>query len=208
MPNPRKEEPVYRVPLLDNKRMQDQVEAANLRATEFISLAEQLFGPMSSPWKYVGVTFRDHPPHLYYFPEACEVQIALSLRSLGDDFQRDFQLGHEVCHLLYPSVEPNNTAKPQTTVLNEGISTYFSVIVIAAYHGEDLAQAAIESLANHTPKYFFAFKQVSSLMQIDRDAIKKIRSIQPMINKVLPEDLRASGLELEDEHIDTLLTVC
>jgi hypothetical protein len=188
--------------------MQNQVEAANLRAKDFISLAEQLFGSMSSPWKYVGITFRDHPPHLYYFPEACEVQISLSLRSLGDEFQRDFQLAHEVCHLLYPSVLPNNAAKPQTTVLNEGISTYFSVIVVGAYHGEEAAQIAIESLANHTPRYFFAFQQVSSLMQIDRDAIKKIRSIQPMINNVLPEDLRASGLELEDEHIDALLAVC
>jgi hypothetical protein len=144
--------------------MQEHLAAANARATQLIALAEQMFGPMSSPWKYAGVIFRDQPPHLYYALETSSVQIALSRRAVGDDFQRDFQLSHEVCHLLYPSVDPAQPDAPQTIVLNEGISTYFSVIVVGAEYGGEAAAMAIESLEQHSPKYFHAFKLVLALM--------------------------------------------
>lgn len=188
--------------------MQAQLAAANAMATELISLAESLFGPMRSPWKYSGVVFRNHPPHLYYAPDTTTVQISLSLRAINDEFQRDFQLAHEVCHLLYPSVDPEHPVDPQTNVINEGISTYFSVMVVAAFHGESVAQATIESLATYSQRYFFAFQQVSALMSKDRDAVKKIRAIQPMINKVSEVNLRASGLALTDEAINALVAVC
>lgn len=188
--------------------MQAQLAAANAMATELISLAENLFGPMRSPWKYSGVVFRNYPPHLYYAPDTTTVQISLSLRAINDEFQRDFQLAHEVCHLLYPSVDSEHPAEPQTNVFNEGISTYFSVMVVAAFHGEVAAQAAIDSLATHSQKYFFAFQQVSALMSKDRDAVKKIRAIQPMINKVSEDNLRASGLALTDEAINALVAAC
>lgn len=42
--------------------MQEHLVAANSRAVQLIALAEQMFGPMGSPWKYAGVMFRDHPP--------------------------------------------------------------------------------------------------------------------------------------------------
>lgn len=184
-----------------------EIQAANAMATTLIPLAEDLFGPMRSSWKYIGVVFRDHPPHLYYAPDTTTVQISLSLRAVNDEFQRDFQLAHEVCHLLYPSVEPEHPAEPNTNLINEGISTYFSVIVVADFHGEDAAQAAIESLATRSPRYFFAFQQVSALISKDRDAVKRIREIQPMINKLSKIDLRASGLTLTDEAIDTLVAV-
>lgn len=45
--------------------MQEHLAAANARATQLIALAEQMFGPMSPPWKYAGVIFRDQPLHLY-----------------------------------------------------------------------------------------------------------------------------------------------
>ena len=137
--------------------MHEHLASVNARAAQLISMAEQLFGPMNSPWRYDGVTFRDQPPHLYYFPEAASVQIALSLRAVEDYLQRDFQLSHEVCHLLYPSVAPSQPDKPRTIVLNEGISTYFSVIVVAADYGDEDAGIVLESLATHSPNYFSAF---------------------------------------------------
>jgi hypothetical protein len=187
--------------------LQEQLTAANAMAGDLIPLAERLFGPMRSSWKYVGVIFRDHPPHLYYGPDTTTVQISLSLRAVNDEFQRDFQLAHEICHLLYPSVNPKCPAKPETNLINEGISTYFSIIVVAAFHGEDAARNALESLETNSPRYFFAFQQVSDLMSKDRDAIKKIRDIQPMINNLSKVDLFASGLTLTDETISALLAV-
>jgi len=188
--------------------MQAELAAANERAMELISLAEGLFGKMCSPWKYSGVFFYDHPPHLYYSLDTTTVQIALSFRSINDEFQRDFQLAHEICHLLYPAVEPDYPVEPETNVINEGISTYFSVLVVAAFHGEDAAKVAIDSLATHSPRYFFAFQQVSALITKDRDAIKRIREIQPMINKLSKVDLRESGIALSDDDINALLAVC
>lgn len=185
--------------------IQSQLASANARATELIQVAESLFGPISSSWQYHGVIFQDHPPHLYYTPEKSSVQISLSFRSINDDLQRDFQLAHEVCHLLYPSVEPERPMEPKTIVINEGISTYFSVIVVNAFHGEEAAQDVLQILAEHSQKYFHAFQQVSALISNDHDAIKKIRAIQPMINNVSKADVRASGLELPEETINVLL---
>jgi hypothetical protein len=187
--------------------MQFQLVAANEQATALISLAEDLFGSICSPWTYNGVIFRDCSPHLYYAPETTTVQISLSFKAIGDERQRDFQLAHEVCHLLYPSVEPEHPEKPQTNVINEGISTYFSVFVVTKLHGEDAAQAVLESLATHSPRYFFAFQQVAVLMRMDRDSIKRIRETQPMINKVSEIDLQASGLALTEDAIKALVAV-
>lgn len=187
--------------------IQAQQSVASAMATKLISVAEGLFGSMSSPWAYCGVVFRDQPPHLYYEPDTRSVFISLSLRAIDDDLQRDFQLAHEVCHLLYPSVEPESPSTPETSVINEGISTYFSVIVVSALHGEESAHSAIESLATHSPNYFSAFQKVSALLSMDQDAIKKIREIQPMINKVREVDLHAAGLPLTDEAIKSLVAI-
>jgi hypothetical protein len=162
---------------------------------------------MTSPWKYCGVIFRDHPPHLYYFPDATTVQISLSFRAINDDSQRDFQLAHEVCHLLYPSVEPERPECPQTNVLNEGISTFFSLVVVSAFHGKEAQHGAVESLVTNSPRYYLAFQLVSDLLSKDEKAIKKIREIQPMVNKVTVSDLRESGLPLTEEDIDQLVAI-
>ena len=160
-----------------SNEMQNQLATANARATELIALAESRFGQMCSLWEYRGVIFRDHPPHLYYSPDDASVQISLSFKSIDDDLQRDFQLAHEVCHLLYPSVDPARPVNPRTIVINEGISTYFSVVVVAAFHGAEAALAVLQGLAEHSAKYFCAFQLVSALMNKDDEAIKKIRAV-------------------------------
>jgi len=136
---------------LSDDDIQARLEEANSRALELISIAEGLFGRMSSNWTYDGVVFYDHPPHLNYSPDTATVQIWLSLRAIDDDIQRDFQLAHEVCHLLYPSVNLVNPSEPQTNVINEGISTYFSVIAVGLFQGDDAAIGAEESLALNSP---------------------------------------------------------
>ena len=185
--------------------MQNQLATANARATELIALAESRFGQMCSLWEYRGVIFRDHPPHLYYSPDDASVQISLSFKSIDDDLQRDFQLAHEVCHLLYPSVDPARPVNARTIVINEGISTYFSVVVVAAFHGAEAALAVLQGLAEHSAKYFCAFQLVSALMNKDDEAIKKIRAVQPMINSVTQSDLLATDITLPDETIKALV---
>lgn len=187
---------------------QERILSTNERAVELRAIAEQLFGVMTSPWRYAGVIFQDHPPHLNYAPESTEVRISLSLRALEDDLQRDFQLAHEICHLLYPSVEPHFPAPPETTALNEGISTYFSLVVVAAFNGEEAAQFVLDSLNKHSPKYFSAYQLVSKMLKGDTESIKKLRVIQPMINSVVPEDFHRAGIQVGREQISALLSVC
>lgn len=150
---------------------------AEARANELLYIAKHLFGPMTSPWRYAGVVFRDQPPHLYYALEDKSVQIALSLRAIDDEFQRDFQLSHEICHLLYPSVEPDSLTPSRTTALNEGISTYFSILTVTMDYGEEAANTALQSPAEYSLKYFKAFQFTSSLLQANKDSVKNLRAI-------------------------------
>lgn len=185
--------------------MQEHLVAANSRALRFIDFAEKMFGRMTSQWKYAGVIFRDEAPHLYYFPETNSVQIALSLRAVGDDLQRDFQLAHEVCHLLYPSANPVQPDTPKAIVLNEGISTYFSVIVVNDVYGNAEMERVLENLAKNSPSYFSAFKLVWRLMRNDVDAIKKVRAIQPMINNVIAQDLLAADVGMTADEAEAFV---
>lgn len=187
--------------------MEAELEAANERAVELIALAQDLFGSITSDWEYDGVAFCDHSPHLNYSPDSRTVKIWLSLRALNDPFQRDFQLAHEVCHLLYPSVTVDHPVEPKTNVVNEGISTYFSVIAVNLYHGEDATEVALQSLQSSSPRYYFAFLQVSSLLAKDRDAVKKLRKIQPMVNDLTFDDLHACDLPLTDQDIESLVEI-
>ncbi|HBP40773.1 MAG TPA: hypothetical protein DD644_03325 [Halomonas sp.] len=179
-------------------------EECNSRADELIGFAMEMFGPMTSDWVYDGVIFLEHPPHLHYWPESGTVQVALSHKAINDDAQRDFQLAHEVCHLLYPSVSLENPSEPATNVINEGISTYFSVLVVDAAYGEDISNAVLESLVNHSPRYLFALKQVMALLRADRDAVKKVREAQPMVNEITEGELRSLGLSLPEETYSAL----
>lgn len=185
--------------------MEAEIEAANKRSIELIAQAQELFGTITSEWDYDGVRFYDHPPHLNYSPDKGTVQIWLSLRALDDEFQRDFQLAHEVCHLLYPSVALDDPIEPKTNVFNEGISTYFSIIAVNLYHGFEAAEFALHSLQVSSPRYYSALQHISSLLNKDRDAVKKIRSAQPMINDLTIDDLRDCGLALSDNEIKSLI---
>jgi hypothetical protein len=178
---------------------------ADTLALELIAQAEALFGRMTSDWKYTGLGFSEAPPHLLYNPEHAGVMIMLSNRALKDDFQLVFQLAHEVCHLLYPAVSVDLSSEPHTTVLNEGISTFFSVLSVANYFGREAASDAIASLENHSPKYYSAFLNVSSLLERDPQAVRKIRSLQTMINDVTKLEVKAMLPDIADPELDILL---
>lgn len=182
-----------------------ELAAANKKAYELIDIAQELLGPMSSAWGYDGVVFNDHTPHLSYSLNTRSIQISLSLKAIGDELQRNFQLAHEVCHLLYPSAAFGNSDKPKPNLINEGISTYFSVAAVDLYHGEEASMKALRSLQATSPRYYFAFQQVSSLFSKDKYAVKKIREVQPMINQLTSADFLAVDLGLNAQEIETLI---
>ena len=177
----------------------------NGRASKFIAIAENLFGAMTSDWKYRGVEFYDLHPHLAYYPEHAEVAISLSFKARDDELQRDFQLAHEVCHLLYPARDVETQTDPKIIVLNEGVSTYFSLYILNSEHGSEAAFFASENIVTNSPNYFSAFEQVMSLLERDESAVKKLRKTQPKLNDVKSSDFHAAGLSLSEREINSLL---
>jgi hypothetical protein len=170
---------------------------------QYIAIAEDLFGPMCSEWKYIGTEFNDMGPHLRYYPDERSVAISLSEKARNDEIQLHFQLSHEVCHLLYPTtcVETNNQEK--TSTLNEGVSTYFSILAIKQF---GVTTGIIENLRDYSPNYYDALALTYQLIEADNQAILKLRSVQPQLNKIEAQDFENAGLDISEELKSNLLS--
>lgn len=170
-------------------------------ADEYINIAQENFGPMCSDWEYVGVEINDMGPHLRYYPEDGHVAISLSEKTQDDEIQLHFQLAHEVCHLLYPTMSLSGEKEP-TTVLNEGVSTYFSLWATGRYCSQEFL---IDNLKQHSSNYYRAMLLVHELLEIDREAIKKLRMYEPRLNRLSFEHFEKSGVSASGRLISDLL---
>ena len=171
-------------------------------ANEYISIAQEEFGPMCSEWHYVGVEINNMAPHLRYYPETESVSISLSKKIIADETQLHFQLSHEVCHLLYPTMSLNGI-REATTVLNEGISTYFSVWAAGRFCPQEYL---INNLEQHSPHYFRAMAAVHELLKNDQDAIKRLRLLEPKLNKLNHHHFEQAELLASEVLISELLS--
>jgi hypothetical protein len=87
--------------------------------------AEQLFGRRVNDWKFNNVYVQEKEIHTLYEDNG-NISICVSKRVCEDESQLYYQLSHEVCHLLHPSMEYPSLVKYRTLVINEGVSTLFS----------------------------------------------------------------------------------
>lgn len=171
-------------------------------AQHYIAIAEEMFGPRCAEWKYIGTEFNDMGPHLRYYPEERSVGISLSEKARNDEIQLHFQLSHEVCHLLYPTtcVETKKQEKP--SILNEGVATYFSILAVEQF---GVTTEVIKSLREYNPNYYDALALTCQLIEADNQAILKLRSIQPKLNKVEIQHFKMVGLDIPEELMSKLL---
>lgn len=171
---------------------------------DYLKVAQDLYGPMVNEWNYFGVEFNNMGPHLRYFTDTGNLVVSLSERSRNDNVQFHFQLSHEICHMLYPTMDKVTNINKPTTVLNEGVSTYFSLLAI-----ENLCnvQEVISNLEEHSNNYYQAFLLLAQLHQIDRDAVKKLRIIQPMLNELTEVDFEKSEVTIPKNLVKQLLEV-
>jgi hypothetical protein len=146
--------------------MQDASELS----LEFLSHAESLFGQSNNDWIYGGVEFDDQNPHLRYYPDTGQVTISLSLKALTDHTQFVFQLSHEIGHLLHPSRDYPSLAINNTLVINEGMSTYYSVLKTDEFFQNK--GLIIDNIKAHSTEYYKAFMLTEELLQIDKDQLK------------------------------------
>ena len=169
---------------------------------QYIAIAEELFGPMCSEWKYIGTEFNDMGPHLRYYPDSRSVAISLSEKARNDEIQLHFQLSHEVCHLLYPTTCVETSKQEKTITLNEGVSTYFSILAIEQF---GVATEIIQNLRDCSPNYYDALALTCQLIEADNQAILKLRSVQPKLNEIEPQDFEMAGLDIPEELKSKLL---
>lgn len=173
----------------------------NAIADEYIGVAEEEFGPICSDWEYVGVEINNKGPHLRYYPNEGFVSISLSEKVQDDEVELHFQLAHEVCHLLYPTMNLNGESEA-TSVLNEGVSTYFSILAVEQF---GRANEIIENLREYNSNYYEALVLTCQMLKADPKAILKLRAIQPKLNKIERHDFELSDVKIPDDLKSKLL---
>jgi hypothetical protein len=165
-----------------DREMNDTEKGIYELALVYLNKAVELYGPQIKGINFKGVYIHDKPA-IIYSAEDFSIFITLSQRCTESDFQLVYQLAHEVCHLLHPTIDPLTGVKDSITVLNEGLSTYFSMLMASEYYSlEDL----IEGTKQYSPNYFEAYLNVKNLLDIDKDIIKKLRAIEPKIDRIKP----------------------
>lgn len=176
-------------------------------AKHLINRAVKEFGPMRSEWSYCGIEINDGYPHLIYNPLLGQIKISLTSKVKEDYNQLLYQLAHEVCHLLYPTIDINTGIQEPTTVLNEGISTYFATCVTGEILGLEYLKELIELNSQNSPNYSLAMALVTELLSIDENAIIKLRKIKPKLNDIKTQHFEEAGINIESELKENLLKI-
>jgi hypothetical protein len=171
---------------------------------KLIDEAETLFGKRICDWNFNGVEYNDRQPSLKYYPETGHVTISLSHKAIDDDMQRIFQLSHEVCHLLHPSQEYPSLLINKTLVINEGVSTYFSILKTHEYF--DNSEFIIDNLKTYSNKYYEAYLLVKELLEYDNNSLKALREQNPRIDKLKIDDFDCLKFDLAIEFKKKLVS--
>lgn len=157
-------------------------------------IAVTLFGPPRDDWALGKVRIGSFGPCTIYLPDRGTVDIQLSPRAENDFMQTIYQLAHEVCHTLHPSRDGVSLLADETSVLNEGISAWFSCFICDKFEFGEIARASTEQTL-----YGHPMRLMTELMSIDRDIIRKLRAYQPYIDRLTVADFIDAGVLIPDE---------
>jgi hypothetical protein len=140
-----------------------------------LEMAELRFGPRDRSYTILGFEFRAGLPLIWFPGNGKNVIVQLDSASMNDQNLPLFQMAHECVHLLTPVLSAN------TSVLEEGLATYFSKEYMAAHIGGvwftgDQKHAHAEILAR-------------KLLLLNADAIKALRERVPKISQATAQDI-------------------
>jgi hypothetical protein len=147
----------------------------------FLREAERRYLPRDPSWTFLGVQFTGKRPMLWYptnpnYPNIKQVIINLSAVAATDLNEAIFELAVEVVHLLSP------TGDRRAPNLEEGLTAIFC---------RDMMRACNLNIFVNHPSYLAAEADVRSLLAIDPEAIRKLRSARPSFVDFDPEFLLA-----------------
>ena len=136
-----------------------------VRFQALLADAENRYGPRDSSWNLLGleVVPLGHPPAVATSPGAgknCVLRIALDSAESPDLL--DWQLSHEVVHLLGPR------SKEEITVFEEGVASYNQHRIRLAVHGRDASF--------NQPQYADAFNLVRPWLDAYPDRVRQLRA--------------------------------
>ena len=157
-------------------------------------IATNMFGPPRGDWQLGKVRIGDFGPCTIYLPGERCIDIQLSPRAENDFMQTIYQLAHEVCHTLHPSRDAATLVADKTSVLNEGISTWFSCFICDRFEFGEVARASTAQTLYGPPMNLLA-----ELMAIDSDSVKKLRAYQPFVDRLSASDFISAGLQVPDK---------
>lgn len=173
-----------------------------LKANEYLEIAQDMFGPKIPEWEFCGIEIENAGPHLKYYPETRQVAIVLSDKIINDEVQLTFQLSHEVCHLLHPSMNSKTLEPYKTTNFNEGLSTFFQIEITSRLIEKPLLIGNIEK---HSTNYYHAYRLVEQLLSIDRKIVTMLRSLEPRIDNINHTHFNEIEHKVEDALIQKLI---
>lgn len=172
----------------------------------FLEAAEQMFGPKTK-YNHGILTYDNKGPFTKMDPESIGEEIKtfnVYLNGKGAIPNRTdgiFQLSHEMIHLLSPVEQDEGN---EANYLEEGMAVYFSKH-ITERETEDFKFCDPAIAKNE--RYARAYELYLSLIEIDKDAVKKLRRITPVIANIKSENFEQAGLKVSNELIKDLLTI-
>ncbi len=152
-------------------------------ALGYLSVAESMYGPVAPGVSLAAVYFAVKPG-IIYMRDSSSVGITLSPDASQNEARLVYQLSHEVCHVLHPGYDFSTGIKDETLVINEGLSMHFSFEMSAAFMEREIL---MEATRNQYPNYFEAYLIVTELLSYGPGIIKKLRELQPRINRLTPD---------------------
>lgn len=156
--------------------------------SEILSEIMRRYGPRDNNWLLCGVEFHNGVPQVWY-PGADEkstsgyIAIMLSVETFSDAKRAVYQLAHECVHTLSTVI---NVKAP---VLEEGLATAFSEDIIEQWFRDTNKQAYTNDV-----RYRDAAANVRMLLQLEPDAIKRLREKQPAFKLMTAATFADAGL--------------
>jgi len=184
--------------------MNPSIEDYQKLQLDYLTKAEEMFGPKTE-YKFYGVFYHGLGPRTILFERnkkgAAFYMAQLCRKGAENLTDGIFQLSHEVVHLL-SSIEIDKEEN-QVNYLEEGMAVYFSKLITES---ETLDLEFCDVAIANRPEYLKAYQLYLEPIEVDVNAVKKLRDIQPIISNIKPEDFIAADLAVSKELVEALLT--
>jgi len=155
------------------------------RMGQFISEIETLYGARDTTWTLLGFEFNEGRPNIRFsgYPARRQIIIRLGEKAFKSAPHAIYQLAHECIHLLAPVVDGD------APVLEEGLATMYSEDKVKA-----LYPSPQDSICTSMQNYIDAAARVRELLQLEPNAIRKLRAVEPDFYRMTEHTFADAGL--------------